>query len=91
MAHGSEAAVRFVSRSSEFPRSGPPAASALKLAAAAPSSLPEALRGDFAPKPLGSSTKEPGPYAWLNDTAVVGKGMLDLAAGTQSYAFYVLR
>ena len=34
---------------------------------------------------------EPGPYAWLNDTAVVGKGMLDLAAGTQSYAFYVLR
>lgn len=34
---------------------------------------------------------EPGPHAWLNDLAVAGKGMLDLAAGTQSYEFYALR
>lgn len=34
---------------------------------------------------------EPGPYAWLNDTAIVGKGFLDITAGTQSYEFGMLR
>ncbi len=34
---------------------------------------------------------EPGPHAWLNDTQLVGKGMLDLTAGTQSYELYALR
>lgn len=34
---------------------------------------------------------EPGPYSWMNDTAVVGKGILDMQAGTQSYEFYWLR
>ena len=34
---------------------------------------------------------EAGAYSWLNDIAVVGKGMLDLSAGTQSYEFYALR
>lgn len=34
---------------------------------------------------------EPGPLGWLNDTAIAGKGMLDLAAGTQAYDWYALR
>lgn len=34
---------------------------------------------------------EPGRYTWLNDTQVVGKGMLDLSAGTQTYELYALR
>ena len=34
---------------------------------------------------------EPGRYAWLNDTQLVGKGMLDLSAGTQAYELYALR
>ena len=34
---------------------------------------------------------EPGPYSWLNDTQIVGKGILDLTAGTQSYDFAYLR
>ena len=34
---------------------------------------------------------EPGPHAWLNDTQLVGKGMLDLTAGTQTYELYAPR
>jgi len=33
---------------------------------------------------------EPGPYQWLNDTQLVGRGMLDLEAGTQTYELYML-
>ena len=34
---------------------------------------------------------EPGAYSWLNDTGIVGRGILDMEAGTQSYEFGVLR
>ena len=56
-------------------------------------------RADFATHSAGKTpvmsagrveAPEPGAYAWLNDTQLVGKGMLDLAAGTQSYEFYAL-
>jgi hypothetical protein len=34
---------------------------------------------------------DPGRYAWFNDTQLVGKGMLDLGAGTQSHELDALR
>ena len=33
---------------------------------------------------------EPGRFAWLNETQFVGKGTLDLEAGTQTYEMYGL-
>ena len=57
-------------------------------------------RADFATHSSGETpvfsagrveAPEPGRYSWLNDTQLVGKGMLDLTAGTQSYDFAFLR